>query len=189
MGFHFLDIVIFILLALFGLKGIMQGFVREIMGLLGLVVSVFVASSFAGSFGGWISANIYELPNVASHSLVGFLLLFSGIWLLFIFASSILQKIVKTAHLELLNRILGFGFGALKIFVLLAIITFAVSNVGFLKNKISNFAESSLFYAPLNSLGGAIVRLEIVPNEEIDKTIQKAKKLGKEAAAEAIKGE
>lgn len=189
MGFHFLDIVIFILLILFGLKGIMQGFVRELMGLLGLVVAIFLASSFASLFGGWISANIYELPNAASHTLIGFLLLFSGIWLIFIFASKILEKVVKTAHLELLNRVLGFGFGALKIFVLLAIITFAVSNVGFLKSKISNFAESSLFYVPLNALGGAIVRLEIVPNEEIEKKLEDVKKLGKEAAAEAIKGE
>ena len=46
-SFSYFDLVVGLLIVLVGLKGIVNGFIREVFGLIGIVGGVFIASVYA----------------------------------------------------------------------------------------------------------------------------------------------
>ena len=69
--FSYFDLIIGALVILLAIRGIINGFIREISGLLGIVVGVYVGSLYSKEVGQWISSNVYTFENPSAIYLGG----------------------------------------------------------------------------------------------------------------------
>ena len=172
--FNMLDIIVGILILLLGIKGVINGFIKEFFGLTGILLGVYIASVYAKDVGSWISANVYTFENASAISLIGFIVLLVGIWILCLILAEIAQKLIQISALGALNRIFGFCFGAAKIFVIFAIIIYAISNIGFIKSSVEKYTQNSYLYPALMATGSAIMKIEIA-NKEVAPALDEVK--------------
>lgn len=162
--FSWFDIVVGILILLLAIRGVINGFIREFLGLAGIVGGVYVASVYASSVGEWISANIYTFNNISAIKLIGFLVVLVLVWGGALLLAEILQKVINVSALSTINRIFGFCFGALKVFFVFAILVATLSNIGFVRGFMEDKTRGSHFYPLLLKTGSVIIKLEIVQN-------------------------
>lgn len=107
-----LDLIIAAPIVFFGYKGAVNGLVKEVLNIVGIVLAIFLTFNYLDAFTG-IVAPLFEegasfVPFVSGVVLfVGTL----GVVALIAYATKEFLKVVK---LSLVNRILGASFGALK---------------------------------------------------------------------------
>ncbi|CAM3625915.1 CvpA family protein [Helicobacter sp. UBA3407] len=160
--FNWFDLIVGALILLLAIRGIINGFVREFFGFVGIVGGVYGASVYGDSVGEWISANLYAFQNPSAISLIGFLVLLALIWGLALIVAEIMQKIVNLSALGGVNRILGFCFGALKVFMIFAIIIATLTNIQFAKSFIEKYTQGSYLYPMLRDTGAVVIKLDVV---------------------------
>ncbi len=171
----YFDLIVGLLIVLIGIKGVVNGFIREICGLVGVVGGVFIASVYATEAGGWISQNIYAFENPSAISLIGFLVLLILVWVSSLVVAEILQKAMRIGALSAINRILGFCFGVLKNFMIFSIIFYTISNIQITRDFIQQHTQNSFLYPILFNTGEAIIRLD-VPQGEVQNVSEEMKR-------------
>ncbi len=157
MGFYWFDAFILGFTLLLGLKGIINGLIKEIFGLLGIVGGVFIASKYADRASLFIQNTFYKIQNESLASFVGFLALLILFWLFCLLLGNLFSKLIKLSGLGFLDRFGGFLFGGLKVFLIFAILVFCVSRIGFLNQKLQDFAKDSYTLALLKKSGAYIM--------------------------------
>lgn len=150
-----LDIVFSVLLLIGFVRGAMKGFVMELSGLFGFVVSVYVAKYYSG-----ISLFLLEFVGVGKEIspifsfLVTFLLCMTAVW----FLARLLSKFCSAISLGWLNKLLGGTFSivkyALVISVLINLFDLANKRLELVHNGQS--PESKL-YSPLKSFAPTVL--------------------------------
>ena len=73
------DIIVIALVLILGVKGIINGLIKEAFGLIGLIGGLVVASRFSDVAESFISKNIYKFENPSFLQFVAFI----GLWLVF----------------------------------------------------------------------------------------------------------
>lgn len=127
------DIITLGLILIVGIKGIFNGLIKEIAGLLGIISGVFIASSYAEDFGMWIGSNIIKIGSQTALNMIGFLSLLTLIWLTFIIAGILLSKLISISGMGVIDKLFGFVFAGGKIFVIISAIVYALSNIEIIK--------------------------------------------------------
>src|SRR5680860_1191199 len=89
------DIISVSLILILGIKGVINGFIKEVFGLIGIVGGIFVASRFAKEAGALIDKNIYSLDNSATLYLAGFISVLLIFWIVSLFLGHLLESLVK----------------------------------------------------------------------------------------------
>ncbi len=158
-NFTIFDMVIVSITVLLGLKGLFRGFIKEVFGLVGIVGGIFVASRMAKEIGDAITP-ILALENQATIKLIGFILGLVGFWALVYIAGIILSKIFSASGLGLFDRILGFIFGASKIFLIFSVIAYALYQVQSFKSLMDKKVANSITFPFLIETGGFIIKLD-----------------------------
>ena len=153
-----IDIVIILLLVMFGVVGLKQGIIKEAVQLIGMIVILVIAYIFKSELGNifckWLPFfNFNGSPvegmttlNILLYQVLGFVLIFTvlyAIYTIILKISGIFQKIVDWTIILLIpskigGLIIGLLEGYILLFVLLLIIT------GLPANFTSNFTNSSL---------------------------------------------
>jgi membrane protein required for colicin V production len=100
-------------------RGLIKGFIREILGLVSLIAGFVVAYLFADELASIIS-NYIESDQGAA--IVSYAILFIFSTLIISYISRLLTSLSKAVSLGLINRILGGVFGLLKSIVILFVI-------------------------------------------------------------------
>ena len=107
---NWFDIVLIAFLSLGVLLGIRRGFVRQLIGLSGLIAAFVVGFLMMDRSGEWFNINAGVPAEYAS--LVGFAAVFLGVQLIAIILSHIFDRIVRNIFvIGVLNRLLGGGLG------------------------------------------------------------------------------
>lgn len=158
-GISFFDIVLIVLTLFLGLKGLMRGFIKEFFGLVGIIGGVFFASRISHDIG-YLINGVIPIENESTKSLIGFILAFIVIWAVAYIAGMIVAKISSMSGLGIFDRILGFIFGAAKIFFIFAIIIYALSKIEVIKTKLDDRLAGSMMYPVLQEVGNAIIKLD-----------------------------
>ena len=103
------DILIVVLILLFGLYGYHTGFIKTVVGTVGLIVVFVLASLFKDPLAEWLSFNLpfFDLPgffkgisvlNVVIYQLIAFIIVFFVLMIVFalvIKLSGLIEKILK----------------------------------------------------------------------------------------------
>ncbi len=180
MEFNYFDIIVTAIILLLGLKGILNGFFKELFGLVGIIGGIFIASRLGDEVGQFLSDSIFKFENSAAVSFTGFLATLAFFWLLMIAVGYAFKKLSHMSGLGVYDKILGFIFGASKFFLIAAVIAHAAYNIKAVRATIdSTFADSTVFPI-LVSTGSVIMKLDPVEiSDDINATI--------DAGADAIR--
>ena len=160
MDFNYFDVTIAAIVLILGIKGFMQGFIKEVFGLTGLVAGVFFASRYATDAATFISTNFLQIENESLLKLIGFLFILLIIWLSATILGSIFSKLTNQSGLGFLNRLFGFVAGGGKYFLIFALIVTALSNVTLVKDNLGKYVKDSMLYPYLVEAGSYLIKLD-----------------------------
>jgi len=160
MDFNYFDVTIASIVLLLGIKGFMNGFVKEAFGLLGLIGGVYFASRQANVAGDFIHSNFLPLDNPSLLKLIGFLAVLISVWLIVTLVGAIISKLTNASGLGFFNRLLGFVAGGGKYFLIFALIVTALSNVKLFKDNVEKHISDSMLYPYLKETGAYIINLD-----------------------------
>ncbi|MBJ6740364.1 CvpA family protein, partial [Campylobacter jejuni] len=111
MNFYWFDAFILGFTLLLGLKGIINGLIKEIFGLLGIIGGVFIASQYATQAAEFIQSTFYKIENQSLAGFAGFLAILIIFWIVCLLVSNFLSRLIKLSGLGFLDRIGGFIVG------------------------------------------------------------------------------
>jgi membrane protein required for colicin V production len=154
------DIISLSLIFILGIKGVMNGFIKEVFGLVGIVGGIFIASRFAEQMGQLIDANLYKLESSATLYLVGFIAVLIIFWILSLFVGHLLESLIKMSGLGAIDKLAGFAVGSAKIFLVFSILAVTLSNIEFIKTKADEYMEKSFMYPIFVETGAYIVKMD-----------------------------
>lgn len=160
MDFNYFDVTIASIVLILGIKGFMNGFIKEVFGLMGLVGGVYFASRLADTAATFIDTNFIHLENPALLKLIGFLAILILIWSAATILGSLFSKLTNQSGLGFLNRLFGFIAGGGKYFLIFALIVTALSNVKLVKDNLEKYVSDSVLYPYLQEAGSYLINLD-----------------------------
>ncbi len=160
MDFNYFDVTISAIILILGIKGFMQGFIKEVFGLAGLVGGVYFASRLSDKAATFIEANFFQLENTSLLKLIGFLAILIIIWLGATILGSLFSKLTSESGLGFLNRLFGFIAGGGKYFLIFALIVTALANVKLVKDNLETYVSDSVLYPFLLEAGSYLIKID-----------------------------
>lgn len=177
MDFNYFDLVAAIIILLLGLKGILNGFFKELFGLIGIIGGIFIASRNGNEVGQYLSDMIFKFQNESAINFTGFLATLAAFWLVMITLGYIFKKLSSMSGLGPVDRILGFIFGASKFFLIAAVIANAAYNIKAVKSTIDSTMSNSVLFPILVETGGYIMKIDPVEiSKDINETVSESSK-------------
>ncbi len=155
-----LDLIIGSIVILIGIKGFMNGFFKEIFGLIGIVLGIFLASRLSTVMASFIGDYLLHIENKALLTLGGFFVVLALVWIGTLSVGTLLSKLTNASGLGIVNNILGFIAGGGKYFIIFAIIITALSNISLLKGTMSKYTNNSILYPYLLKTGTFLIHLD-----------------------------
>ncbi len=133
------DIIIFLTLAIGFILGFKDGFVRKLIGILGLLVAVILTALLAKKFGTVIE-NLLDIEIYLSEIIAG-LIIFLGT----VFIFSILKRVIHPFDKVngLINQLVGGAVGVIQLLFFLSAVLLLLNIFDFPKKETQ---ESSLLY-------------------------------------------
>lgn len=154
------DIVTLSLIFILGIKGIINGFVKEFFGLLGIIGGIYLASRYANHAGMLINDNFFKFGNKASLYLFGFIAVLIIVWILCIFLGYIIAQALSISGLGSIDKLAGFVIGSMKIFLVFSVLTVTLTNIEFIKSKLEPYMAKSIMFPIFSQTGNYIVKLD-----------------------------
>jgi membrane protein required for colicin V production len=174
MSINYFDIAIGIIVLLLGLKGLLNGFFKEVFGLIGIIGGIFVASRAGNALGHAISSHIASFTNETAIKFTGFLITFALFWLVMVAIGYTFKKLSNLSGLGPLDRILGFIVGGGKFFLIIAVITYAAYNIKIFRMNIQPIMKNSIVFPVLVATGSYIMKIEPEKTvQDINQTVSK----------------
>jgi len=169
-GINWFDVGCLVLVVLFGLRGITNGIVKEIFGILGLIGGLFAAMRYKTMAGEWIAAKIPALQNAngvlsgdTTQVLIGFIAVLFGVWISCLIIGEIISKFFKWSGLGFVDKIGGFVFSVSKIFLIFAVIVTLASGPMSMNEQTKRYFESSKTAPIFLKIGNWILNLRDDP--------------------------
>jgi len=157
--FNTVDMIIAGLILFLSLKGLVNGFIRELFNFIGLIIGVAVATRMNMTVGQFISDNIFPIANEPALKMVGFVTVLVAIWVLSTLFSSILESL-SSDEVGFFSRILGYILTILRYVAIFAIILVAVKDVDLISKKLDTYSQDSKIIASLDEIGTKILDME-----------------------------
>lgn len=129
---NILDIIIIAVITVSGLVGVFRGLVREIMSLVGWIVSAWLAWRFASK-----AAPIFDslIQSADVRTAAAFISIFLLSLVLFALVSHFISKIMNKSPLKGMDRTLGMIFGLLRGIFIIAILAILIQSTQFAKES------------------------------------------------------
>jgi membrane protein required for colicin V production len=187
MEISYFDLVAASIILLLGLKGIINGFFKEVFGLVGIIGGIFIASRVGDSVGEYLNNLIFNCSSPAAVSFLGFLTTLAAFWLIMVIVGHLFKKLSSLSGLGGVDKILGFLFGASKFFLIAAVIAHAAYNIKAVRSTIDSALQNSVLFPILVETGGIIMKIDPVNmSEDINATMEKSSNAIKEKTQELI---
>ncbi|ACZ11614.1 CvpA family protein [Sulfurospirillum deleyianum] len=154
------DLIALALVLILGIKGIINGFIKEVFGLLGIIGGIFFASRYASEAGELIHAHLFAFGNKASLYLFGFIAVLILFWISALLLGYLLSHIINLSGLGIIDKLLGFAVGSMKIFLVFSALSVALNNIEFVKSRIEPYVQQSMMFPLFLETGKAIVKLD-----------------------------
>jgi membrane protein required for colicin V production len=157
---NYFDVAVGSIVLLLGLKGLMNGFSKELFGLIGIVGGLFVASHIGGPIGRFLNESILHFETASAVNLVGFVFTVGIFWLLMIALGAGFKKLSTLSGLGIVDQILGFLVGASKFFFIMSVIVYALFSVTAIRENFGDKMKDSIFFEPMVATGDFILHIE-----------------------------
>lgn len=175
MDINYFDLVSAIIILLLGLKGILNGFFKEVFGLVGIIGGVFVASRVAEPVGEYLNNLIFHFGSSAAVKFLGFLTALALFWSLMVFLGYTFKRLSALSGLGPVDKILGFVVGASKFFLIASILAYSASSIKALESTLDSALETSVLFPIMSETGAFIMKMDPVGmSADINKTIEES---------------
>jgi membrane protein required for colicin V production len=154
------DVVSVGLILFLGVKGILRGFIKEFFALVGIIGGIYYGSRYAQAIGSYLDTNFLNLQNKSSLYLIGFIALFIAFWSISSLIGPFLSSIVNSNGIGMIDKLLGFVVSSAKIFFIISIMVYILSNINILKDKTDFMFKNSFMYPMFLKYGSVIVKLD-----------------------------
>lgn len=184
---NYFDLIAAIIILLLGLKGVLNGFFKELFGLIGIIGGIFVASRVGDSVGEYLNNLIFNFSSPAAVSFMGFLLTLATFWLSMVMTGHLFKKLSALSGLGAVDKILGFLLGASKFFLIAAVIANALYNVNTLRSTVDSAMHESKLFPILVETGDFIMKIDPVRvGNEINASVEKGTQVIQEKTKELV---
>jgi membrane protein required for colicin V production len=152
---NFLDIL-FLIPLLFALyRGFRKGIIHMVASLGALLLGIFGAIKFRPVFASLLDAIFNISPDYIN--VIAFSVAFVTIVILVHLIAYLVERVIKAVALNLVNRLLGMGFGLLVTAFVISMILWPVNQINAQKQIIKpERIEGSLLYKPLSAFAPAV---------------------------------
>lgn len=157
---HYFDITVGVIIVLLGLKGVLNGFFKELFGLVGVIGGIFVASRIGDDVGEFVNNLLFHFTNHSAVSFTGFLVTFAVFWTVMILIGSLFKSMSNASGLGAVDKFFGFVVGSGKFFLIAAVIFFAVNNIKAVHKNLAPLMETSILYPILVETGEYIMKID-----------------------------
>ena len=144
---HILDIVIGIPILYFVYKGAVNGLVKEVLNIVGIILAIILTFAYMDAFGELIAPFFEE--NSAYIPFVSGAVIFLGTLIIIAIIAVLTKKFLETVNLGAVNRSFGALFGALKAALLIstALILLSGFNVPAEESRDESYLYPYIIYA------------------------------------------
>lgn len=149
MDFQIIDIVLIAITLFLAIKGLVNGFSKELFNFLGLIGGIAVAARINDIVADMIlKQGILPESMVQYKTVIGFVAVFVIIWIIFSIISSIFESF-SSDEIGIISRFFGYLIGVVRYASILALIIFAFNNSTFLKEKLTSYTQKSQLFEPM----------------------------------------
>jgi len=173
---NWFDVATLSLILLTGIKGVFNGLIKETAGLIGIIVGIFFASRYTEPFSKLVGKNFTTIESSTALNLISFIILLTIIWLSFILAGIIIEKLVSLSGMGVFDKLFGFIFASGKVFVIISTIVYAISNIEIVKNLTKKYVATSFMYPLYYSAGKFIINIDLKKIKDGIGTLEKRSK-------------
>jgi membrane protein required for colicin V production len=123
-NFSIFDLVFFTAIIISVISGFIKGFVRQLLGLVGIFAGTYCAYILSLGLSEWWRGHFNVDAKITQ--IVIFIILSSIIYVLVIWLAILLGKLLKMAMLSWINRLSGMLFGAIKVIIIFSALAYAI---------------------------------------------------------------
>ncbi|MEX0771267.1 MAG: CvpA family protein [Balneolaceae bacterium] len=144
---NWLDLVILLPIGYFAYRGFVNGLVKEVFSIAGILLAVFVTFTYMDEVSAFLEPYIHQPRDILI--LISGVFLFIGILVVVHFTAFLIRKLLEVIKLNIINSLFGFVFGGVKAAIVIS--AFLLFLVGF--DVPDDQARSqSLSYSPVIQL-------------------------------------
>lgn len=181
MELNYFDLVVGVIVLLLGLKGIINGFFKELFGLIGIIGGIFIASRLGDSVGQLISDVIFKFESSAAINFVGFITTLLLFWATMLIVGLVFTKMSNASGLGPVDKLFGFVIGSGKFFLIGAVIAYAVYSIKAVRVNIEGPLKTSIIFPIMVEVGGFVMHIDPAKmsddlNDTLDEGMQEAQK-------------
>lgn len=158
--FNYFDVAISSIVVILAIKGFFQGFIKEVFGLAGLIIGIYLGSRYAPESATFIEENFFKLDNNSLLQLIGFLSILIVVWLSATIIGALISHLMHSSGLGFINRLFGFIAGGGKYLLIFALIVTALSNAKPVKKYMDEYVKDSVLYPHLKEVGEYLMQID-----------------------------
>ena len=166
LDFTTVDMIIIGLILFLSLKGLVNGFIKELFSFIGIIGGVAIASRMNASVGDFINTNLFPIENEPAVKLAGFVAILLVVWMI----SNLISSIFDNDEPGFFSRILGYGLTLMRYTAIFALIIASVQNIDLISKKLEKHAEGSQSIPMLKELGEKLLNMEVTKTTSQEKT-------------------
>ena len=161
MGFHTVDIIIAVLILFLAIKGLINGFSKELLSFISIVGGIALAANFNTTVVNLINEQ-HIVPNIADSyaKIVGFIIIIIAVWLIVSVISSIISRFGSNT-ISPISRIFGYIVSATRYFIIFALIIFGINQSEFFKNEAKKLKTETKLFVPMTEVGATILNIDL----------------------------
>ena len=157
---NYFDLGAATVILLLGLKGLLNGFFKELFGTLGIIGGIYIGSSYATETGTFLSEKLFHFDNSAVITFTGFLATLAVFWIAMALIGGLFAKLTSMTGLGPIDKIMGFALATTKIFLILSVTVYALSNIKIIQSSVESIMENSVIYPILRNTGQVVVKID-----------------------------
>ena len=174
LGLNIFDIVVIGLILLLSIKGLLNGFTKELFGAIGLIGGIFIASYFHKTVAEYVHNNITDALSMNALNLLSLILIFVLFLTVVTYIGKGVALIGDSENISATSRLGGMLIKIVKLFFIFALIVFAFSTKPQVAQKFKDTLDSSKLYPLLKNAGATILNMPIISDVNLGKKENKA---------------
>ena len=152
-----IDMIIIGVVLFLAIRGLVNGFSKELFNFLGLIGGIAVAARVNDVVGDLIiKQNVLPEMFTQYQKIIGFVTVFVAIWIIFNLISSLISSF-NSEDVSIVSRILGYIIGLARYALIFSLIIFGFNNSDFLKEKFAKYTQQSQLFVPMSKVGAKLL--------------------------------
>jgi uncharacterized membrane protein required for colicin V production len=174
MGFHIIDITIVALIAFLAIKGLVNGFTKEILNFIAIVGGVLLAARYNSHVITFINEQNLGITIPEEFAkLIGFIIIILAVFIVVSLLSTIISSLTSKTT-SFLSRVAGYILSAGRYIFIFSLIIFGVSQSDFFEKSATQFKEETKLFKPMSEIGMQVLNIDI--NETVNSVTEKVEK-------------